>query len=74
MGFKWNDAVDVRDKIIAIGRPLNLKEVQNVLREHTGTMIPWWIQTYMRSMVSSGMLVSLPNGDFKANHNWKPVV
>jgi hypothetical protein len=73
MVFKIKDALEVRDRILALDRALTRKEVENILREHTGTMFPWWLRTYMTSMVSSGMLVLQGDGTFKAIKNWKPI-
>lgn len=56
MGFSYRDGLIIRDKITEIGGKIDRRRLANMIREHTNTMVPWWIKTYMQTMVSAKMI------------------
>ena len=66
--FNYELAKAITNEIKEMGGTITRPKLAQILIQRTGTMMPWFIKSYMQSMASSGMLLPTEDG-FKVVEN-----
>ena len=60
--FTYEVALGLKNEIKAQGGNITRQELARLLMQRTGTMMPWFIKSYMQNMVAAGFLKTNEDG------------